>query len=96
VPGNIPYRQGGTRKGISPDSISAQCTLCGTCETVCPMGVIAVSDVVTTDKAGCIHCCACVKNCPSGARVLQSPEFEKAAIWLHDSFRARKEPETFI
>jgi len=96
VPGNTPYRQGGTRKGISPDSNSSLCTLCGTCAAVCPMGVITVSNSVTTDKEGCILCCACVKNCSTGARVLQSPETENAANRLHDNCGARKEPETFI
>jgi len=60
------------------------------------MGAITVDAAVDTDADACILCCACVKTCPTGARVIEAPPIEKAAEWLSTSFAKRKEPVTFL
>ncbi|HDP79577.1 MAG TPA: 4Fe-4S dicluster domain-containing protein, partial [Spirochaetes bacterium] len=70
VPGKVPYRERAPRAPAAPRSVVAACTLCGTCETVCPTGAVAVAARVETDPENCILCHACVKRCPTGARVM--------------------------
>jgi ferredoxin len=95
VPGNIPYKEGIARSGISPVTKSEICTLCGTCSDVCPTAAITVGDTVVTDKERCIICCACIKNCPSDARVMEDPGILKITDRLHANFGQYKDPELF-
>ncbi len=45
-----------------------ECTGCGTCEEVCPVGAIVVEDdVAVVDADECTDCETCVDECPSGA-----------------------------
>ena len=42
-----------------------QCTLCGTCLDVCPVGAISMAgDKLTLDHVKCIGCGHCVSSCP--------------------------------
>ncbi|MFH2218450.1 MAG: mercury methylation ferredoxin HgcB [Pseudomonadota bacterium] len=45
------------------------CVGCGTCEIVCPHGVLKVENrkAQIVDMDGCMECGACTTNCPSGA-----------------------------
>lgn len=46
------------------------CSSCGTCETVCPYGAIAVNrkkGVAEVNEALCKGCGTCCAACPSGA-----------------------------
>ena len=45
------------------------CIGCGTCETVCPRGVLAADGpkARVADRNGCIECGACALNCPTRA-----------------------------
>lgn len=96
VPGNEPYRsRSRLRERSSPETIEDLCILCGLCSDVCPTSAINVNRRVITNKDDCIRCCACVKECLTGARVMTSSML-KIARWLHDNYRERKEPETFI
>ena len=96
VPGNYPYREGGSGSPRSPETDEAKCILCGLCASVCPTGCIEVSDKVETQKDACIACTACVQNCPTGARHWAHAGILGAAKWLSTEHGDRKEPETFI
>jgi ferredoxin len=56
---------------------------------------VAVDEKVATQVALCIRCCACVKNCPTGARHWEDERVMKIATWLNEKCQARKEPQFF-
>ncbi len=60
------------------------------------MGAIAVGEQVVTDEAVCLLCCACVKHCPSGARVAGHTRMKQLGERLSANCRERKEPETYL
>lgn len=72
------------------------CVLCGTCQSVCPVGAVKVDDTVETDNMACTLCNACVKNCPTGARVVDDPMINKIVAWVSKNTQERREPVTFI
>jgi len=92
IPGSVPYRERPPLGGISPSLIQERCTRCSTCITICPANVITRTDHIVTDAAGCIMCCACVKNCPEQARVLDHPMVNARREMLTTQYSARKEP----
>jgi ferredoxin len=60
--------------------VGEDCSKCGICAKVCPVGNIAVSDKVSFgDK--CEMCLGCVHNCPNGAMRLKSEKSSKR--WRH-------------
>lgn len=49
---------------------TADCIACGTCESVCPTGAIAVTgNYAVIDQKECIQCMQCLDACPTGAIV---------------------------
>ena len=69
---------------------------------MCPVGCIEMKPVgkqeeqleeeIVSDPMVCTKCCACVKGCPFGARIFNTPYSEM----LHKNFSARKEPEWYF
>lgn len=96
VPGKRPYREGHAEPAPPPETRLDECTLCGTCESVCPTGAVRTGDGIETDPAACIRCAACVKRCPTQARVLSSPAVDKVRRWLQVACTERREPELFL
>ncbi|MCU0845139.1 MAG: 4Fe-4S binding protein [Spirochaetes bacterium] len=96
VPGNVPHRERKPLAGIAPVSLEALCTLCGTCESVCPTGAVTVDVKLITDAARCILCHACVKRCPTGARVVQAEPVRAIVNRLVTNCMDRREPQTFL
>ncbi|MCE5271463.1 4Fe-4S binding protein [bacterium] len=96
VPGNFPYIERDRLTGIAPVSLADSCTECGTCASVCPVEAIIVGPEAATDTASCILCCACVRACASGARVMQDGKFEFVTNWLATNCSVRKTPVTFL
>jgi len=96
VPGNFPYKDGPAFPPLSPSTREDICTVCGVCADVCPTAAITVNDAVRTDASRCIKCCACIKECPENARVMDDEGLKGIAKWLHENFSQRKEPEWFV
>jgi ferredoxin len=85
------------------------CSKCGECVDVCPMASISIKNVVSnpspmvgynvqvvsTEDSSCIWCCACVKNCPTGARVM-SARILMSQESLYKNYPERKDPETYL
>lgn len=96
VPGIFPYKAEGARPlAVSPVTKEDACTVCGTCASVCPTAAISINGTVTTEVEKCIRCCACIKNCPEEARVMENETWEYIANWLHENCNSRKEPQIF-
>lgn len=94
VKGNFPYKPFALRSSDVP-SCNHLCCACGICIEVCPTHALRLNeagDAIETDKERCIKCCACVKECPNGARTLCPP----FAQILHEKCNDRKEPELFF
>lgn len=98
VPGHLPLkeRMGGAFAGISPETDEAVCARCGNCFAVCPMSAISLTEAVVTIKTSCIRCCACVRECSTGARGMRDPRLLEVARWLNVNCAERKEPETYL
>lgn len=88
--GNRPYRSYYKPRDENGETVNfkdirpvkaANCIHCGHCETLCPVEGI------------CIKCCACVKECPVGARIFIDQRFVAHKIELEEQFSERKEPE---
>ena len=93
IKGNVPYRQVGTPTPAAPIS-NENCFGCGECIDLCPTHAISMNNEgkIVTDIYHCIKCCACVKECPIGARIFDTPYTAK----LHQMCSTPKEPEYFI
>ena len=96
LPGTRPYRESPPAMGISPISQQAVCTRCGKCAEICPRAAITNADPLKTDRELCILCCACVKECPTGARMFVDKGFLQIAKNLAANCGNRKEPETYL
>ncbi|MEE8372432.1 MAG: electron transfer flavoprotein subunit alpha [Dehalococcoidia bacterium] len=71
-----------------------KCTGCGSCEPVCPFGVIEVVDDVAQVKDGCNLCGACVEACSFDAIAIETVEQEVAeghrGVWVFAEQRSGK------
>ncbi len=96
VPGSFPYEASGARPmTVSPITKEDACTVCGTCASVCPTDAIRINESVATEIELCIRCCACIKNCPEGVRVIEGSMWKDIANWLNENCSTRKEPQIF-
>lgn len=97
IPGNSPYIEHPQRlTGVVPVSLGGSCAQCGECAAVCPVEAITVRPETVTDPEACILCCACVRACSFGARVMQDGKFDFVTNWLATNCGVRKQPVTFL
>lgn len=95
VPGNRPYRAPGVFD-YSP-VCTAECSLCGACIAVCPVGAIDMEDGgIVTDVDSCFMCLACTAACPHGARVVPTERMEMISKMLGKLKGVRRENEFFL
>lgn len=96
VPGTTPY--GGVTELWNVDfiAVSDKCVGCGRCARICPMEAIDPEDSSTIDITRCITCCACLKQCPEGARTMKPGPVMDARIRLNNLFHERKNPEHYL
>ena len=67
---------------IIPKTIDEErCTQCGTCETVCPIGAVAL-DPGPIFNARCFDCFKCVRECPEDA-IVPAVSLEKMVAMIH-------------
>lgn len=70
-------------------NVKDDCTKCGKCASVCPMGSIDRGDPRQTPGI-CIKCQACVKCCPHGNRSFDDPGFLSHVSMLEQNYQAVK------
>lgn len=96
VPGTYPY--GGITElwGVDFIEVDEQCSQCGHCAEVCPMGAVDSNNSAVVDHGKCITCCACIKACPQGARMMKPGPVKDAQARLFNLYNEPKQPECFI
>lgn len=94
VPGNEVYREY-SGIGMNPKA-NKQCTLCGLCSELCPVGAIPIDhpNEIETDK--CISCMRCIAVCPKQARGLNPLILKAASVKMKKVFAQRKMNEIFL
>ena len=94
LPGNYPYRE---YKGVPlKPKAGKNCTGCGACANLCPVGAISIEDPSKTDKNLCISCMRCVEVCPSHSRKVSSLMVKVASKKMKAACQDRKENELFL
>ena len=75
-----------------PKTDPEQCTRCGLCAAVCPMGSIPREE--PTECTGiCIKCQGCIRECPAGAKYFDDEAFLSHRAMLEQNYIRRRENE---
>ncbi|NCD01685.1 MAG: 4Fe-4S dicluster domain-containing protein [Clostridia bacterium] len=94
LPGKRPYKE---YKGVPlKPSVKKQCTKCGACVQLCPVGAIPEAAPDTVDKDKCISCMRCIAVCPNKARVVNRVKLNVASMAMKKNCSNRKENELFL
>ncbi len=90
VPGNYPYREGGTGGHFYPHTSEA-CTRCGLCARECPEQAIDQGEPSRINEEKCISCFRCIRLCPTGAKNMDTEEYRSFAEAFTQKLSQRKE-----
>lgn len=96
VPGNHPYKDLKQLPSVNFIAVSDQCSQCGVCAQVCPVGAIDPENSSLLDVEKCIRCCACIKACPENAMTMKAGPVKDIALRLNQMCKERKEPVFFF
>lgn len=78
-----------------PKTDPEQCTRCGLCAAVCPMGSIPREE--PTECTGiCIKCQGCIRECPAGAKYFDDEAFLSHRAMLEQNYIRRRENEFYL
>lgn len=95
VPGNYPYREGGTGGGFRPLTLDS-CNQCGLCASACPEGAISLDDCMTIDNDKCIACFRCIRICPTHAKNMDTPEYNDFAEKFSIKLSKKRKNEYYL
>ncbi len=79
---------------VKPET-TENCTKCGVCVAVCPLGSIDQNDPSVISGI-CMKCCACVKKCPEGGKFFGDAGFVYHKEELEEMYRRRGEGQYFL
>lgn len=74
---------------------TSQCTSCGLCALLCPMGSIDKNDYSLVSGI-CVKCCACVRMCPQDAKYFDDPGFLYHKSDLEKKYAQRAPNSVFL
>lgn len=96
IPGRYPY--GGVTELWDVDFIAVddQCSQCGVCAEVCPVGAVDSQNSTNIDQEKCITCCACLKSCTQNARSMKPGLVKDAQGRINKLYIERKKPEYYL
>ena len=77
-----------------PKTDPEQCTRCGLCAAVCPMGSIPREEP-TECTVICIKCQGCIRECPAGAKYFDDEAFLSHRAMLEQNYIRRRENEFY-
>lgn len=96
VPGSYPYEGATTLWDVDFIAVSEECTQCGVCAKVCPVGAVDPDNSSIIDQHKCITCCACLKKCPQNARTMKPGPVQEAQQRINTLYVEYKKPEYYL